>query len=270
MPDSPPTNPSGSELLTIREVANLLRIKPDTLYRWARSGRLSATKVGKEWRISLSDVEGFVGRSLPRTVEYDAAQDGEIAEPAEDGDASSRPTSAGVERRLRTFLRPRDHILALASKKGDLARIEQAFWRIAMNSGGTLLILHAPDQTKIVRKALKDLGVNTRVLRKEGRLNLVEVRGAKEARTALHLEASKGSTVWATYGMANSVQIPRDLALEHAHELDAACVTCNAIILNGWLVTRKNWAHSDAWRLEAAHRGLIRIVDGELLFARLE
>ncbi len=268
MPDSPSTQPPGSDLLTIREVARLLKIKPDTLYRWARRGRLSATKVGKEWRISLSDVEKFVGRSLQQVNDPEVVENGQLMESGDRDTAPAGLTTTSVERYLRNFLNPRDHILALATKKSDLATIEHAFWNVALSSGGLLLILHAPNQTKTLRKALKDMGFDARALRKQGRLNLVEVKGAMEARRALHLETGKGQTVWATYGLANSLQIPQDLALEHAFELDAACVTCNAIILDGWLITRRNWSHGDAWRLEAAHRGLIRVVDDGLLFTR--
>lgn len=51
----------GSELLTVREVAEVLRLKPDTLYRWAREGRLPAIKVGKEWRVRPDDIERILG-----------------------------------------------------------------------------------------------------------------------------------------------------------------------------------------------------------------
>ncbi len=215
----------------------------------------------------MSDVEKFVGRSLPHTDDREMVENGLLMEPEDQDTAHAGLTTTSVERYLRNFLKPRDHVRP-ATKKGDLATIEQAFWNIAIGSGGLLLVLHAPNQIKPLRKTLKDLGVDARALRKEGRLNLVEVKGAKEARRALHLAAGKGQPVWATYGLASSVQIPHDLALEHAYELDAACVTCNAIILDGWLVTRKSWSHSDTWRLEAAHRGLIRVVDDGLLLIR--
>ncbi|MCK5307190.1 MAG: helix-turn-helix domain-containing protein [Zetaproteobacteria bacterium] len=38
-------------LLTVQEVCNLLRVHPNTVYNWIRSGRLSAFKVGRAWRI---------------------------------------------------------------------------------------------------------------------------------------------------------------------------------------------------------------------------
>lgn len=40
------------KMLTVEEVANLLRTTPNTVYRWLRSGRLEGIKIGKEWRIS--------------------------------------------------------------------------------------------------------------------------------------------------------------------------------------------------------------------------
>lgn len=229
---------------------------------------MPATKIGKEWRIALSDVETFVGRTLPRVPEPLLEDSERLAEKPTDGAVSPTPAGENIERRLRNFLKPRDHVLALATKKEDLANLERAFWRVALASGGLLLIPHAPGQAKEVRRELTDMGFDTRMLRREGSLQITEVKGAREARRTLHLEAGKRPTVWVTYGLANSLSVPSDLALEHAYELDAACVTCNAIILSGWVVNRKNWSHSDAWRLETVHRGLIRMVGGDIFLAR--
>ncbi len=40
------------KLLTVTEVAAYLRTTTTTIYRWLKQGRLSAVKIGKEWRIS--------------------------------------------------------------------------------------------------------------------------------------------------------------------------------------------------------------------------
>lgn len=268
MPDLPPVQTQGAELLTIRDVARLLKIKPDTLYRWVKRGQLPGVKIGKEWRIPRSDVEKFVGRSLSYAYIPDFAENGQMADSAVEDPMGEKANTASAERQLHRFLKARDHVLALATKKSDLAAVEEAFWRVALSSGGMLLVLHTSKQTKPLRKALKDLGIDTRAYRNDGRLNLVEVKDAEEARRVLHLEASRGRPVWATFGFTNSLQIPREQAVGHAHELDAACVTCNAIILEGHLISRKEWSYSDTWRLEAEYRGLIRVVDDELLFAR--
>jgi excisionase family DNA binding protein len=40
------------EFLTVEEAAQRLRVKPVTIYRMARAGKLPAIKFGKAWRIS--------------------------------------------------------------------------------------------------------------------------------------------------------------------------------------------------------------------------
>jgi excisionase family DNA binding protein len=41
----------NKELLTVDEVAEILRTTPNTVYRWLRAGKLPGVKLGKEWRI---------------------------------------------------------------------------------------------------------------------------------------------------------------------------------------------------------------------------
>src|SRR2546430_17413013 len=41
---------SGKEILTIEELAGYLRLKPQTIYKWAQGNRIPAAKLGKEWR----------------------------------------------------------------------------------------------------------------------------------------------------------------------------------------------------------------------------
>jgi len=38
-------------LLTVKEVAGLLRVCENTVYNWIHSGKLRAFKVGRDWRI---------------------------------------------------------------------------------------------------------------------------------------------------------------------------------------------------------------------------
>ena len=50
----------NDELLTIAEVAGYLKLSRRTAWRWCKSGRLPAAKVGHQWRIARSDLEKFV------------------------------------------------------------------------------------------------------------------------------------------------------------------------------------------------------------------
>lgn len=38
------------DLMTVEEVARYLRLKPQTIYKWAQEKRIPAVKLGKEWR----------------------------------------------------------------------------------------------------------------------------------------------------------------------------------------------------------------------------
>ncbi len=50
----------ADELLTIVEVAAYLKVSRRTAWRWCKSGRLPAVKVGHQWRITRRDLEKFV------------------------------------------------------------------------------------------------------------------------------------------------------------------------------------------------------------------
>jgi len=51
---------AGGRLLTVSEVADLLRINKSTVYRMAKQGRLPATRVGRQWRFRKSVLEGLL------------------------------------------------------------------------------------------------------------------------------------------------------------------------------------------------------------------
>ena len=58
-------NGLGDRLLMVREVAELMRVSNMTVYRLIKAGDLPALRVGKNFRIRRSDVEGYLsGRSF--------------------------------------------------------------------------------------------------------------------------------------------------------------------------------------------------------------
>jgi excisionase family DNA binding protein len=61
----------GDRLLTVGEVAATLRISNMTVYRLIKSGQLAAVRVGKNYRIRESDVDGYLSE---RTVKAEAPQ----------------------------------------------------------------------------------------------------------------------------------------------------------------------------------------------------
>lgn len=46
-------------LLEIEDVARLLKVSPQTVYKLARSGELKGRKVASEWRFLPSDVSAY-------------------------------------------------------------------------------------------------------------------------------------------------------------------------------------------------------------------
>lgn len=52
--------PEPDEILTIREVAALLKIGEKTAYTMAQSGELPAFKVRGQWRFARSDINAWI------------------------------------------------------------------------------------------------------------------------------------------------------------------------------------------------------------------
>ena len=50
----------GDEILTIREVAELLKINEKTAYRLTADGKIPGFRVGGSWRFRLSDIDQWI------------------------------------------------------------------------------------------------------------------------------------------------------------------------------------------------------------------
>jgi excisionase family DNA binding protein len=60
-----------ADMLTAREMQDLLQVDRSTIYRMAESGRLPAFKVGKQWRFAREQVEAWLqtqGHNIPAAV----------------------------------------------------------------------------------------------------------------------------------------------------------------------------------------------------------
>lgn len=69
-----------SELLTTKEIQELLHVDRSTIYRMVEAGRLPAIKVGKQWRFPADQVDswlkgGAVTSEPPRPAEYETSSD---------------------------------------------------------------------------------------------------------------------------------------------------------------------------------------------------
>ena len=59
-------NGFSNKLLTVNEVANILRVSNMTVYRLVKSGQIPAIRVGKNYRIKESDVNEYLTKGTQR------------------------------------------------------------------------------------------------------------------------------------------------------------------------------------------------------------
>lgn len=52
------------DILTLEEVADYLRLTPQTIYRWAQEKRIPAAKLGKEWRFRKRIIDRWLDEQM--------------------------------------------------------------------------------------------------------------------------------------------------------------------------------------------------------------
>ena len=52
----------AKDILTIKEVAEYLKVTERTLYRLVQEGKIPAFKVGGSWRFQLADIEAWIAK----------------------------------------------------------------------------------------------------------------------------------------------------------------------------------------------------------------
>jgi excisionase family DNA binding protein len=52
------------KIMTLEEVAEYLRLKPQTIYTWAQEKKIPAAKLGKEWRFRKSMVDKWFNERM--------------------------------------------------------------------------------------------------------------------------------------------------------------------------------------------------------------
>jgi len=52
------------EILTVREVAEYLKLSRTTVWRWFKEGKLQAFRLGRSWRVRRSELERITGQGL--------------------------------------------------------------------------------------------------------------------------------------------------------------------------------------------------------------
>lgn len=54
-------------LMTVHETAEQLKVKESTIRAWIRGKKLRAIKFGREWRITVKDLERFLNENANTT-----------------------------------------------------------------------------------------------------------------------------------------------------------------------------------------------------------
>jgi excisionase family DNA binding protein len=72
------TAPANIALLSIEQVAEILKLHPRTIRNYVRRGTLKATRIGKQYRIAQADLEAFSGRPVTRQEDALRSRGGRI------------------------------------------------------------------------------------------------------------------------------------------------------------------------------------------------
>ena len=59
-------------MLTVHEIADLLKMRESTVRAWIRDGDLRAIKMGRDWRVPVKDLEAFMDDHANRPADDNA------------------------------------------------------------------------------------------------------------------------------------------------------------------------------------------------------
>ena len=60
----------NNEIMTLEEVAEYLRVKPQTIYTWAQEKKIPAAKLGKEWRFKKSIIDEWFIQHIDEKFDF--------------------------------------------------------------------------------------------------------------------------------------------------------------------------------------------------------
>ena len=237
-----------TELLAATDVAELIRVKETTVYRWCKEGKLPCLKVGKHWRIRREALEDFLKESeRPRTL-------------------------VG---QLDSFLREPDNVLAIAQNIEILHRLDAAFFRVGEARGG-LLVKFYPGEEHSQEELLSELegnGLQASRLKREGRLlmrpeedPLGGSRG-EQLGGLIEEEGGEGMTVWASFDWVKPVGL--DTALEQQRQLSELVDTSQLVVKTAAIEEAVDgWTASQLRRVQSMHSAIILASEEGLSLSR--
>ena len=141
--------------LTVAEVADYLKTTTTTVYRWLKEGRLTAVKIGKEWRID----ETLLGDVLRRNNNVNMQE------------------ASGA---FWSLLRKSEHIMLLTDKNSEVAQFEVSFYKKALEEGAMLMKgCWWEDADEVVDRYAR-LGMDAELLIKDGIFSVFNMSGIYE------------------------------------------------------------------------------------------
>lgn len=72
-----PTSNSEGEILTIKQVADYLKVTERTIYRLAAAKQIPAFKVGGSWRFSRTDIDSWIKQQSAEGHEHEGDNGGQ-------------------------------------------------------------------------------------------------------------------------------------------------------------------------------------------------
>lgn len=71
-----PPNSAEGEILTIKQVADYLKVTERTIYRLAAAKKIPAFKVGGTWRFSRADIDNWIRQQSAQALDGDSEEHG--------------------------------------------------------------------------------------------------------------------------------------------------------------------------------------------------
>ena len=245
MPEPPRTT---LEFLSAETVAHQLDVKPVTIYRWCRDGRLRCLKLGKSWRIRQSDLDAFLRQSEgPETL------------------------TGHLDR----FLMTPDQLLTVAEDADLLMQFDAAFFRIGTRHDAVLIKFYDPQTTSrsALQAGLQRHGLGVEALQASGRLRWCAETSLEAAVASLQQIESeeRGETpIWALFNWPSVGEM--EAKLRQQVMLADLIKTHPRLVVSTGVVEPEPAAWpplAEQWQLLGSLRGLIRFARASLLLSRV-
>ncbi|MBD0328121.1 MAG: helix-turn-helix domain-containing protein [Pyrinomonadaceae bacterium] len=238
---------ADEELLAVAEVAAYLNLRPVTVYRWCREGRLPCIKLGTVWRIRRTALDAFLRQ-------HERAQT--------------------LVSHLRAFLTIPDQVIGIAANAALLTRLDAAFFHVAEAYGSLMVkfVTGEVESVDVIRAALTAEGVDVATLEAAERLWFVEELAPSGGRVEalqrlLAAQPDAHQPLWASFDWARQVGLAEALAQHEAlaRLVDSAPLVVKIAVLEQTVDT---WPPALQRQVQASHRGMIWLSTNRLSLTR--